>query len=205
MLPVEDVTCTTHDNGEDVSNSASFTSGISGRYATALFELARSGDQLDTVGADLDQLEAALAASADLRSLIASPVYSREDQGKGIKAVADKMGLSPLVANTLGLMASKRRLFVLPHLIRAVKGLIADHRGEVTAQVTAATPLTEAQAEALAKTLAATVGKDKSIVINTTVDESLIGGLIVQVGSRMIDTSIRSKLANLQNAMKEVG
>ena len=188
-----------------MSNSASFTSGISGRYATALFELAKSEGQLDTVGADLDQLESALVDSADLGALISSPVYSREEQAAGIKAVAAKMGLSPLVANTLGLMATKRRLFVLPALIKSVKGLIADDKGEVTAEVTAAKALTDAQADALAKSLAETVGKGKSIVINTTVDESLIGGLIVQVGSRMIDTSIRSKLANLQNAMKEVG
>ena len=188
-----------------MSNSASFTSGISGRYATALFELAKSEGQIDAIGADLEALEAALADSADLRRLISSPVYSREEQGKGIKAVADKMGLSALVANTLGLMASKRRLFVLPQLIKSVKGLIADDKGQVTAEVTAARELSQAQADDLAKTLANTVGKDKSIVINTTIDESLIGGLIVKVGSRMIDTSIRSKLANLQNAMKEVG
>ena len=188
-----------------MSNTSTYTSGISGRYATALFELAKSEGQLDTVGADLDQLQTALDDSADLTALISSPVYSRDEQSRGIKAVADKMGLSPLVANTLGLMATKRRLFVLPQLIRSVKGLIADDKGEVTAEVTAARELTQDQADALAKTLSETVGKDKDIVINTTVDERLIGGLIVKVGSRMIDTSIRTKLANLQNAMKEVG
>jgi len=110
---------------------------------------------------------------------------------------------STTVASTLGLMAKNRRLFVLPELVAQVKGLIAAHRGEVTAEVTAATTLTEAQTTALAEKLKASVGKD--VKIDVTVDESLIGGLVVKVGSRMIDTSIRSKLSALQNVMKEVG
>jgi F-type H+-transporting ATPase subunit delta len=117
--------------------------------------------------------------------------------------IASAMGLGSTVSNTLGLMAQNRRLFVLPDLIDQVKGLIAAHRGEVTAEVTAAKKLTKEQTDNLAKTLKASVGKD--VKLDVTVDESLIGGLIVKVGSRMIDTSIRSKLAQLQNVMKEVG
>ena len=108
-----------------------------------------------------------------------------------------------MVANTLGLMAQNRRLFVLPKLVSTVKGMIADERGEVTAEVTAAKKLTKAQSDKLAKTLKATVGKD--VVVNVSVDDSLIGGLIVKVGSKMIDSSIKSQLSNLKNAMKEVG
>jgi F-type H+-transporting ATPase subunit delta len=179
------------------------TSGAAGRYATALFELARDGKVLDKVEADIGAVEEALAASADFRNVIASPVYSREDQGKAVLALAGRMGLGPEVANTLGLMARNRRLFVLPGLIAQLKALIADHRGEVTAEVTSARPLGDAQVAELAGTLKKNVGKDVSLQV--TVDESLIGGLVVKVGSRMIDTSIRSRLASLQNAMKEVG
>lgn len=186
-----------------VSGSATFTSGISGRYATALFELAKDAGQIETVESDLNALEAALNESEDLSALIRSPIYSRAEQGRAIGAVAEKMGLSSLVANTMGLMASKRRLFALPQTIADVKGLIAEDRGEVTAEVTAAKPLTDAQREALSATLRDAVGKD--VIINATVDESLIGGLVVKLGSRMIDTSIRAKLDSLQNAMKEVG
>ncbi len=190
-------------HGVDVSDISSFTSGISGRYATALFELALDAGQIDQVEGDLDALDAALTDSDDLRALIGSPIYSRAQQAAAIGAVAQKMGLGNLVANTIALMATKRRLFALPHLIKAVKGLIADHRGEVTAEVTAAKPLTEAQTQALSETLRNAAGKD--VVIKTTVDESLIGGLVVKLGSRMIDTSIRAKLNKMQNAMKEVG
>lgn len=186
-----------------VSDSASLTSGIAGRYAVALFDLAKADGKIETVEADLNSLEAALAGSEDLRKAISSPVYSRDDQAAAMKALAVKMGLGPLVANTVGLMASKRRLFVLPALIAAVKGLIAEHRGEVTAEVRSATPLSDAQSAALAETLKKAVGKD--VLINTTVDASLIGGLVVKVGSRMIDTSVRAKLNKLQNAMREVG
>ncbi len=186
-----------------MSNSASFSAGIAGRYATALFELAKDAKALNEVEGNLDALAEALNDSPELRDVIASPVYSRDDQAKAIGAVGAKMGLSGLVANTLALMATKRRLFVLPHLIREVKERIAADRGEVTAEVRSAAALTPAQSEALSATLKAQVGKD--VVIKETVDESLIGGLVVKVGSTMIDTSIRAKLNALQNAMKEVG
>lgn len=186
-----------------VASSATLTSGVAGRYATALFEIARDGKLLDEVERDLREIETIHATSADFRQILASPIHTREEQGRAIAAIAAAMGLGSTVTNTLGLMAQNRRLFVLPDLIAQVRALIAAERGEVTAEVTSASPLTEAQAKKLAATLKKTVGKD--VKINATVDESLIGGLVVKVGSRMIDTSIRAKLAHLQNMMKEVG
>jgi len=186
-----------------VSEPASISTGIAGRYATAIFELARDDNQLPALEGDLDALDAAMADSADFRALISSPVYSREEQGKAVAALAAKMGLSGVVANTLGLMAAKRRLFVLPQLAATLRTLIAEAKGEVSADVTAAKALTPAQQDKLAASLKQSIGKD--VKINMAVDESLIGGLIVKVGSKMIDTSIRSKLAALQNTMKEVG
>jgi F-type H+-transporting ATPase subunit delta len=186
-----------------VSSSGTLTSGVAGRYATALFEIGKETGSLDKVEADIRSLEAMLAESADLRSMLASPVFTREDQGRAITAIAGQAGLGPAVTNTLRLMAQNRRLFVVPSLIDQVKALIADERGEVTAEVTAAKKLTKEQTEALVKALKASVGKE--VRLDVTVDESLIGGLVVKVGSRMIDTSIRAKLAKMQNVMKEVG
>ena len=187
----------------DVSETASISTGIAARYATAIFALAKEDKSLPAIEKDVDALEAALSVSSDFRDLIHSPVYSRAAQGKAVTAIAKKMGLSGNLTNLLALMATKRRLFVLPQLIRSLRGLIADEKGEVTADVIAAKEMTQAQQDKLAKTLKSSVGKD--VKIKLAVDESLIGGLIVKVGSKMIDTSIRSKLANLQNSMKEVG
>ncbi len=186
-----------------MSEPASISAGIAGRYATAVFELAKEAGGLAGLEADVAALGQALKDSADLRGLIASPVFSRDEQGRAVAAIAAKMGLSPTVANTLSLMAANRRLFVLPQLLSALADMIAEEKGEVTAEVTAAAELTKTQAEKLAASLKKSVGK--TVKLDTTVDESLIGGLIVKVGSKMIDTSIRSKLASLQNAMKEVG
>lgn len=186
-----------------MSESASISSGIAARYASAVFELAKEGKQLAALEQDIDALDAALTESSDFRDVIHSPIYSRDAQGSAVAAVADKMGLSATVANTLKLMASKRRLFVLPQLVTALREQIADEKGEVTADVKAATALSADQEKALAETLKSSVGKD--VKMNITVDESLIGGLIVRVGSKMIDTSIKSKLMSLQNTMKEVG
>ena len=186
-----------------MSEPASISSGIAARYATAVFGLALEGKAIATLEGDINALEAALAGSADLKALIASPIYSRDQQGSAITAIAAKMGVSTLVANTLSLMAKNRRLFVLPQLIAELRDRIAAEKGEVTADVTSATALSAEQAKKLAATLKARVGKD--VKLKTAVDESLIGGLVVKVGSKMIDTSIRSKLAALQNAMKEVG
>ena len=186
-----------------MSETASISTGIASRYATAVFELATEGKALDALETDLDALNGALGDSEDLRDLIASPVYSRQDMQAGIAAVAKAMGLGTTLANTLQLMASKRRLFVVPQMIAALRAMIADHKGEVTADVVSAKALTKTQSEKLAKTLKAAVGKD--VKLNATVDEGIIGGLVVKVGSKMIDTSIRSKLNTLQNTMKEVG
>ena len=187
----------------DVSEPASISNGIAKRYATAVFELAREGGDLKTLESDVTAIESALEASEDFRTLISSPLYSREQQEAGITALAAKMRLSDTVKNTLALMAQKRRLFVLPALCRRLRAMIAEARGEVMAEVVSAQPLTKAQADKLAETLKAQVGAD--VNIKQSVDESLIGGLIVKVGSKMIDTSIRSKLNALQNTMKEVG
>ncbi len=186
-----------------MSEPASISAGIAARYAAALFDLAKSDKALKSLEADTDALDAALKDSADLRALIGSPIYSRDEQGRAISAIAKKMELSELVSNTLALMSSKRRLFVLPQLVARLRAMIAEDKGEVTAEVTSAKALTKAQSDELAKTLKDRFGK--TIKLNTAVDESLIGGLVVKVGSKMIDTSIRSKLAALQNTMKEVG
>ena len=186
-----------------MSEPASISSGIAARYATAVFEIAKENKTLAKLESGLDDLSTALADSAEMRDLIASPLVSREEQGKAIAQIADKMALQPVLANVLGLMAEKRRLFVLPQLVDQLRAMLAEEKGEVTADVVSAKALTKAQTEKLSKTLTARVGKD--VKINATVDEALIGGLVVKVGSKMIDTSIASKLSSLQNAMKEVG
>jgi F-type H+-transporting ATPase subunit delta len=187
----------------DVSEPASISKGIADRYATAVFELAQADNQLDTLEADIDALDAALRDSAEFAGMVKSPLVARRDQQAAVAALSSAMGLSPLTGNTLALMASKRRLFVLPALIAQLREQIADARGIVTAEVASATALSDAQLKKLADTLRAKVGKD--VKITSTVDETLIGGLVVKVGSRMIDTSIAAKLANLQQVMKEVG
>ena len=187
----------------DVSEPASISSGIAERYATAIFEISKEEKSLAKLEDNISQLGTLLDDSADLRDLISSPILSRADQKAAISAIADKMGLEAVLKNGLGVMADKRRLFVLPQLMTKLRDMIADDKGEVTAEVTSAKALTKTQVEKLSKTLKASVGKD--VNINATVDESLIGGLVVKVGSKMIDTSIASRLNSLQNAMKEVG
>lgn len=184
-----------------MSEPASISSGIAARYATAVFDLSNDAKGVKALESDLNALSAALGGSADLSALITSPLYSRDQQGSAIGAVAKKMKLSKTMTNTLALMASKRRLFVVPQMIVALRALIADQKGEVTADVVSAKALTKAQSDKLAKTLKASVGSD--VIINASVDESLIGGLVVKVGSKMIDTSVKSKLNALQNTMKE--
>ena len=186
-----------------MSEPVSISRGIAARYATAVFEIAKENGAIAELESNMDDLSVALAQSAEFRALIASPIYSRDEQSGAIAALADKMGLAEVVKNTFALMAQKRRLFVLPQLIDALRALIAEEKGEVSAQVTSAKKLTAKQLESLEATLKARIGKD--VKINAAVDEDLIGGLVVKVGSKMIDTSIRSKLNSLQNAMKEVG
>nr|WP_254368054.1 F0F1 ATP synthase subunit delta [Paracoccus sp. Z118] len=188
--------------GVSVANTASISANIAGRYAQAVFDLAREQGDLDALAGQVDDLGRALAESEDLRTLISSPLYSREEQGAAIGAVADRMGLSPVLGNTLRLMARNNRLFALPQLVQRLKSLIAEARGEVTAEVVSAAALTDEQQRRLTETLAQKSGK--TIKLDARVDESLIGGMIVRLGSQMIDSSIRSKLASLQNVMKEV-
>jgi F-type H+-transporting ATPase subunit delta len=176
---------------------------VAGRYASALFDLAKENSSLPKVEADVRALEGALAESSDLRKLISSPIYTREDQRNALRALSEKMGFGSEVANTIGLMAVNRRLFVLPAFVAQLKAMIAEDRGEVVAEVTSARALSDEQAQSLISTLKSSVGRE--IRLDARVDESLIGGLVVKVGSKMIDTSIRAKLASLQNIMKEVG
>ncbi|OCX66207.1 ATP synthase F1 subunit delta [Thioclava sp. SK-1] len=187
----------------DVSEPASISAGIAGRYATAIFELSKEAGQIDAFESDVSNLKAALADSADLRDLIANATYTRAQQATGIASVGQAMGLSQSMAGGLGLMATKRRLFALPHLLTALADAIALEKGEVTADVIAATTLTDEQKGRLADALQSKTGK--TVKLNVAVDESLIGGMIVKLGSRMIDTSVSSKLASLTNTMKEVG
>ncbi len=186
-----------------MSEPASISTGIAQRYATAVYDLAKDAKKVKALEADLDGLQEALTGSDDFRALIHSPIYTRDEQGAAIAALAKKMKLSPIMSNTLALMAQKRRLFVLPQLVKTLRDVIAEDKGEVMAEVTSAKALTKAQSDKLAASLKKTTGK--TVTLQATVDESLIGGLVVKVGSKMIDTSIRSKLNSLQNVMKEAG
>ncbi len=186
-----------------MSEPASISTGIAQRYAKAVFELAKEGKSVDKIESDLEALESALADSADFNALIHSPIYTRDEQAAAVAALAEKMGLTPTMTNVLGLMAAKRRLFVLPQLVASLRAIIAEDKGEVTAEVTSAKALTKEQSDKLTKLLADRTGK--TVKIKSSVDESLIGGIVVKVGSKMIDTSIASRLNSLQNVMKEVG
>lgn len=186
-----------------MANSASISADIAGRYARALFDLEKETGGIDALSSQVDELAATLKDNAELRDMIASPILTRHQQEAGIGAIADKMGLSPALNNTLRLMARNRRLFTLPQLATALQNLIADERGEITADVVSAQALTSEQKKRLTETLAQKSGK--KVKLHTRVDEGLIGGMIVKMGSQMVDSSIRSKLASLQNSMKEVG
>ena len=186
-----------------MSEPISISTGIAARYATAVFELAREENAIDALERDVDALTDARRESADFRDLIRSPIYSRAEQEAAIAAIAAKMGLSETMTRTLRLMATKRRLFVLPQFLTALRARIAEEKGEVTAEVVSAAPLSDDQRGRLAETLKKQAGRE--VKIDMSVDERLIGGLRVKLGSRMIDTSIRSKLDALQNKMKEAG
>jgi F-type H+-transporting ATPase subunit delta len=177
--------------------------GLATRYAAALFELADDKHQLDTVAADLAALAKMIAESADLKRLINSPVLSRAEQGKGIAAVLKAAGFGDITQKFIGLVAQNRRLFAVPAMIKAFQKLLADKRGLMTAEVTAARPLTAVQQAAVSDAIKRVVGG--TVSIDVKVDPSLLGGLIVQVGSRMIDSSLKTKLQKLQFAMKGVG
>lgn len=176
--------------------------GVAGRYASALFDLAEEANQVRQVEADLKSLQSLLDESADLKRMVRSPVFSSEEQGRAIAAVAERSGLAPLVVNFLKVLARNRRLFALNEMIRTFLALAARQRGEVNAEVATAYPLSDEQLAALKETLRATAGKDVQLI--TKVDATLLGGLIVKMGSRMIDSSLRTKLTSLKTAMKEV-
>jgi F-type H+-transporting ATPase subunit delta len=176
--------------------------GLADRYAAALYELADESGKLDEVAQDLSDLGALIREVPDLARVIASPFLSRAEQGKAIEAVLAKIGTGDLVRRFVGVAAANRRLNVLPQLISAFLAKLAGNRGEIPAEVTSAKKLTAAQTKALLKQLQGSVGA--KVVVTHKVDESLIGGIVVRVGSKMIDNSLKSKLARLQLVMKGI-
>lgn len=183
-----------------MENSGGIQASLAGRYATALFELARDERKLDAVGASLASLKAGLADSAELRALTTSPLVGRDDALKTVKAVAAAMKLDPITSNFLGVMAQNRRLSQLGSVIRFFNLLAAAHRGETTAEVTSARPLNDDQVAALKSNLKGRLGRD--VAVDLSVDPAILGGLVVKIGSQMIDGSIRTKLNTLAHAMK---
>ncbi|GAA0555742.1 F0F1 ATP synthase subunit delta [Rhizomicrobium electricum] len=175
-------------------------SGIAGRYALAVFELALETKAIDAVGRDFLTLKGLLAESADLARLVRAPVFSRDDQAKGIRAVLDAVGADALTTRFLLLLCAKRRLFLLPAIIRDFNTLVEREKGEIAAQVLSAHKLNDAQIAELKRALKEKLGRDP--LLNTEVDPTLLGGLVVKVGSRMIDSSLRSKLNGLRLAMR---
>ncbi len=173
-----------------------------GRYASALFELAKEEGRLEQVERDVASFQAMLGASEELRRMVRSPVISAEDQAKALAALLDKAGIAGLTANFIQLIARNRRLFALADMLKAFRALAARERGEVTADVASAHPLTPEQMQLLSDTLRTSIGKN--VRIDTHVDPNLLGGLVVKVGSRMIDSSLRTKLNNLKVAMKGI-
>ena len=178
-------------------------SGVSGRYATALFELARDQNSIDAVKADLDKFDAMLSESADLKRLVRSPVFAADAQLKALSAVLDKAGISGVAANFLKVLTNNRRLFAVADVIRAFGTLVAKYKGEASAEVTVAEPLSDKNLDALKEALKQVSGKD--VTLNVKVDPSIIGGLVVKLGSRMVDSSLRTKLNSIKHAMKEAG
>jgi F-type H+-transporting ATPase subunit delta len=185
-----------------VAAEAKGVSGLAERYALALFDLADERKALDAVAGDLRLLRGLLRDSAALTRLIRSPVLSRQDQGKAIAAVAETAGITPLTRNFLGLLAQNRRLFALPGMIESFLARLAERRGEVTARVIVAQALSAEQQAAIDEQLRKAVGR--KVAVDVEVDSSLLGGLVVRLGSRMIDASLKSKLYRLQLQMKGV-
>jgi F-type H+-transporting ATPase subunit delta len=183
-----------------VEISGGIQASLAGRYATALFELARDGKQIESVGQSLATLRQGLTESADLKELTTSPLLGRDQATRGILAAAGAMGLDPVTTNFLGVLGQNRRLAQLPQIIRAFNMLAAAHRGETTAEVTSAHPLSDDQVQALRQNLRSRIGRD--VAVDLSVDPAILGGLVVKIGSQMIDGSIRTKLNNLALAMK---
>jgi F-type H+-transporting ATPase subunit delta len=178
-------------------------SGVSGRYATALFELARDEKSIDAVRADLDRFEAMLTDSGDLKRLVRSPVFSADSQSKALAAVLEQAGISGTAANFLKVLTANRRLFAVSDVMRAFRALVARFKGEATADVTVAEPLSDRNLDVLKTALKSVTGKD--VALNVNVDPAIIGGLVVKLGSRMVDSSLRTKLNSIKHAMKEAG
>lgn len=178
-------------------------SGLAERYAAALFELADERHALDEAAGDLRELRAMLRASPDLGRLVRSPVLSRAEQGKAVEAVAEQAGLSQLTRDFLAIVARNRRLFAIPAMIDAYLDKLAERRGEITAEITAAQALTEAQQTALSDQLHRVGGG--RVAIDVRVDPSLLGGMVVKIGSRMVDGSLKGQLQRLQLSMKGIG
>ncbi len=170
-----------------MAETSELISGVAERYASSLFDLALEAGSVEAVGADLDRFQALIDESADLKRLIVSPVFTSEDQFKAISAIVEKAGITGLVANFLKVVAKNRRLFAVPGIVRSYRETAARHRGEIAAQVTTAHALNDAQLDELKAALKSVTGKD--VAVNVTVDPSILGGLIVKVGSRQIDTS----------------
>jgi F-type H+-transporting ATPase subunit delta len=174
--------------------------GLAGRYANALFELAQEQKWVEAVSADLASLRRAMETSADLNRLVRSPVFGAEDQAKALKAILEKMGASELTVKFVLLLAAKRRLFVLTQIIKQYESLVAKSRGETEAEVTAARALNDGELAELKSVLKSRLGKEPRL--HAKIDPTLLGGLIIKVGSRMIDSSLRTKLDGLRQAMK---
>ena len=183
-----------------VENSGGIQASLAGRYATALFELAKEGKAIESVGKSLESVKAALAGAPDFASLTTNPLLSRDAAAKGVAAVAKSLKLDDLTARFLGVLAQNRRLADLNGMISAFASLAAAHRGEATAEVTSAFPLDAKQVSALQTQLKAKVGRD--VAVDQKVDPAILGGLVVKIGSQMIDSSIRTRLNTLATAMK---
>lgn len=178
------------------------TSGMAGRYANALFELALENKATDAVKNDLDRFDALITESDDLNRLVRSPVYGADEQLRALQAILDKAGITGLAANFLRVITTNRRLFAVRDMIRIYRALVARHKGEVTAQVTVADKLSDNNLDALRSALKSVTG-GKDIDLDVKVEPAIIGGLIVKLGSRMIDSSLRTKLNAIKFAMKE--
>ena len=176
-------------------------SGMAGRYATALFELARETNAIDAVKTDLERFDALVAENPDLNRLVRSPVFSAAEQLQALSAVLDRVGIGGLAAKFLKLVTMNRRLFAARDMVRGYRELVALHKGEATAEVTVAERLKDDHVAALKSALKAVSGKDVDLAIK--IDPAIIGGLVVKLGSRMVDTSLRTKLNAIRHAMKE--
>ena len=185
-----------------MTSQKAIVSGLEGRYALAIFSLAVENNALQDVEADLGNMRTLLSDSADFNTLVSSPIVTRDEKQKGVEAVTKTAGFSKLTGDFLGVLAANRRLDALESIIEAFEKLVADHRGEVNASVVSAAKLSSAQMKSLQKNLKSAIGRD--VMIDQVVDDSLLGGLKVKVGSRMIDSSLKTKLDNLAITMKGV-